>query len=168
MSISNICNTLYMIQALHCKRRCFSLWNRIILEQLETSTVYKLLLFKMPGWTRKLQNMKGKIVNRIKALFLAQHLCLLSCLISFRFLSNVFFLFFNLFQWVESKRKLKMIWVWWISHAFWKRSHKGQLNSERIYEVIVSPKMQTWNCKDFCPTKQTRIVVCMVVGQKSF
>ena len=32
---------------------------------------------------------------------------------------------------------------------------KDQLNSEWIYEVIVSPKMQT---KDFCPTKQTRIV----------
>ena len=35
---------------------------------------------------------------------------------------------------------------------------KGQLYSEWIYEVIVSPKMQTWNCKDFCPTKQTRFV----------
>ena len=36
--------------------------------------------------------------------------------------------------------------------------NKGQLNSEWIYEVIVSPKMQTKNYKDFCPTKQTRIV----------
>ena len=35
---------------------------------------------------------------------------------------------------------------------------KGHLNSEWIYEVIVSPKMQTQNYKDFCPTKQTRIV----------
>ena len=35
---------------------------------------------------------------------------------------------------------------------------KGQLNSEWIYEVIVSPKMQTKNYKDFCPTKQTSIV----------
>ena len=35
---------------------------------------------------------------------------------------------------------------------------KGHLNSELIHEVIVSPKMQTKNCKDFCPTKQTRIV----------
>ena len=34
----------------------------------------------------------------------------------------------------------------------------GQLNSDWIYEVIVSPKMQTKNYKDFCPTKQTRIV----------
>ena len=34
---------------------------------------------------------------------------------------------------------------------------KGQLNSELIYEVIVSPKMQTKNYKDFCLTKQTRI-----------
>ena len=28
---------------------------------------------------------------------------------------------------------------------------KGQLNSEWIYEVIVSPKMPTRNLKDFCP-----------------
>ena len=28
---------------------------------------------------------------------------------------------------------------------------KGQLNSERIYEVIVSPKMPTKNLRDFCP-----------------
>ena len=27
----------------------------------------------------------------------------------------------------------------------------GQLNSELIYEVIVSPKMPTKNFKDFCP-----------------
>ena len=35
---------------------------------------------------------------------------------------------------------------------------KGQLNLELIYEVIISPKMQTWNYKNICPTKQTRIV----------
>ena len=35
---------------------------------------------------------------------------------------------------------------------------KGQSNSERIYEVIVSPKIQTKNYKYFCPTIQTRIV----------
>ena len=35
---------------------------------------------------------------------------------------------------------------------------KGQLNSEWIYEVIISPKMQTKSYKDFCPTKQTRII----------
>ena len=28
---------------------------------------------------------------------------------------------------------------------------KGQLNSEWIYEVIISPKMPTKNYKDFCP-----------------
>ena len=28
---------------------------------------------------------------------------------------------------------------------------KGQLNSEQIYEVIVSPKMPTKNFSDFCP-----------------
>ena len=41
--------------------------------------------------------------------------------------------------------------------------HKGQLNSEWIYEVIVSPKMPTKNYKDFCPTKQTRIVALFLV-----
>ena len=35
---------------------------------------------------------------------------------------------------------------------------KGQLSSEWIHEVIASPKMQTENYKNFCPTKQTRIV----------
>ena len=29
---------------------------------------------------------------------------------------------------------------------------KGQLDSEWIYEVIVSPKMPTKNYQDFCPT----------------
>ena len=31
------------------------------------------------------------------------------------------------------------------------RLSKGQLNSEWIYEVIISPKMQTNNCQDFWP-----------------
>ena len=35
---------------------------------------------------------------------------------------------------------------------------KGQIKSEWIYEVIVTPKMQTKNYKDFCPSKQTRII----------
>ena len=39
-----------------------------------------------------------------------------------------------------------------------KLTPKGQLNSEWIYQVIFSPKMQTKNNKDFSPTKQTRIV----------
>ena len=39
---------------------------------------------------------------------------------------------------------------------------KGQLNSEWIYEVIVSPKMQTKNYKDFCPTKKARIVALFI------
>ena len=50
-----------------------------------------------------------------------------------------------------------------LSGDSWKTSknkvnNKGQLNSKWIYEVIVSPKMPTKNFKDFCPTKQTRIV----------
>ena len=32
-----------------------------------------------------------------------------------------------------------------------KGPFKGQFNSERIYEVIVSPKMPIKNLKDFCP-----------------
>ena len=35
---------------------------------------------------------------------------------------------------------------------------KGQLNSELFHEIIISPKMQTKNYRDFCPTIQTRIV----------
>ena len=32
-----------------------------------------------------------------------------------------------------------------------KPTAKGQLNSESIHEVIISPKMPTQNLKDFCP-----------------
>ena len=42
-------------------------------------------------------------------------------------------------------------------------SSKSQLISESIYEVIISPKMQNKNYKDFCPTKQTRIVALFFV-----
>ena len=45
---------------------------------------------------------------------------------------------------------------------------KGQLNSEWIYEVVISPKIQTKNCKDFCPTIQTRIVALFLVSVGSF
>ena len=38
---------------------------------------------------------------------------------------------------------------------------KGQLNSERIYEVIVCPKIPIKNYRDFCPGIYYR------VGQKS-
>ena len=31
------------------------------------------------------------------------------------------------------------------------KNSKAQLISEWIYEVIVSPKIQTKNCQDFCP-----------------
>jgi hypothetical protein len=63
--------------------------------------------------------------------------------------------------------------------------HKGQLNLDQIYEVIVSSKMPTKNFPDLCRSKQTRtgakktaythqkitkksatILVCLV-GQKS-
>ena len=53
--------------------------------------------------------------------------------------------------------------MWDLQGEIWKRKKKivswvsswpkGQLKSEWIYEVIVSPKMQTKNYKDFCPTK---------------
>ena len=42
-------------------------------------------------------------------------------------------------------------------------SPKGQLNSEWIYEVIISPKMKIKNYKDFCPTIQTSIVALFLV-----
>ena len=49
-----------------------------------------------------------------------------------------------------------------------RRLCKGQLNSEWIDEVIVSPQKPTKNYKDFCPTKQTRIAARVSVqGVKS-
>ena len=44
--------------------------------------------------------------------------------------------------------RLKIIGAVWIVMMVW---FKGQLNSELIYKVIVSPKMPTKNLKDFCP-----------------
>ena len=51
----------------------------------------------------------------------------------------------------------KKVQIFWESKTFWKTPNlfdvtKGQLNSEWIYEVIVSPKMPTKTFKDFCPT----------------
>ena len=37
------------------------------------------------------------------------------------------------------------------NYKFTFKYAKGQLNSEWIYEIIVSPKMPTKNFKDFCP-----------------
>ena len=57
-------------------------------------------------------------------------------------------------RWVEPVRSMleKKLLIWPLFFL------KGQLNSEWIYEVIVLPTMPTKNCKDFCPTKQARIV----------
>ena len=49
----------------------------------------------------------------------------------------------NIFEWIKCARHMKK-----------KCLFKGHLNSEWIYEVIVSPKMQTKNHKDFCPTNK--------------
>ena len=42
-------------------------------------------------------------------------------------------------------------------------SSKGQLNSEWIYDVIISHKMQTKNYKNVCPIVQTKIVALFLV-----
>ena len=47
--------------------------------------------------------------------------------------------------------------------VYWAETAKGQLNSEWIHEVIVSPKKSTKNYKDFCPNIQTRIVALFLV-----
>ena len=52
--------------------------------------------------------------------------------------------------WINSRVELKVIVVFNLV--------EGQLSSEWIYEFIVFPKIQTKNYKDFCPTKQTRII----------
>ena len=53
-----------------------------------------------------------------------------------------------------------------IQHQLW--TAKGQLNSKWIYEVIVCPKVQTKNYKDFWLTIQTRIVALFLVSVDSF
>ena len=51
-------------------------------------------------------------------------------------------------QWVEifSKGAFLFSYTWGFSTFF-----QGQLNSEWIHEIIVSPKKPTKNCQDFCP-----------------
>ena len=77
---------------------------------------------------------------------------------------NVFV--WHLSFWTQLQKK-NTFWIWiMILIKYLSTSSevvKGQLNPEWIYEVIVSPKMQTKNYKDFCHTKQTRIVALFLV-----
>ena len=45
------------------------------------------------------------------------------------------------------------VWKLWnfLSSVFFSFVTKGQTISEWVYEVIVSPKIRTKNCQDFCP-----------------
>ena len=56
----------------------------------------------------------------------------------------------------------------WISfQQLWLlKSAKGQLNSEWIYEVIVSPKIPSNYYRDFCPTRllEGREEICGIIG----
>ena len=65
--------------------------------------------------------------------------------------------------WVEKNLMYKICKLEFTNGLFPQTLAKGQLNSEWIYEVIVSPKMQTKNFMDFCPTIQTRIVAFFLV-----
>ena len=58
------------------------------------------------------------------------------------------------------KRRILLFWIriCWFQGKQKSNFYKGQLNSEWIHEVIVSPKMPTKNFPDFCPER---------VGQKS-
>ena len=66
----------------------------------------------------------------------------------------------------KANKKLHMVLpcIFDLSQFFSSKSFaKGQLNSEWIYEVIVSPKIPTKFFPDFCPTKQTRVVALFLV-----
>ena len=49
-----------------------------------------------------------------------------------------------------------LTFYYWLHVEFVLTFIKGQLISEWIYEVIVSPKIRTKNCQDFCPSTQGR------------
>ena len=69
-----------------------------------------------------------------------------------------------MFKWQLDSTRNKNYWEFFVEKTInkslaprWK-IHNGQLNSEWIYEVLISPKKQTKNYKDFFPTMQTRII----------
>ena len=56
---------------------------------------------------------------------------------------------------VEFEVLIRKLWHgsnFFLQEGFHWNLFKGQLNSEWIYEVILSPKTPTKNLKDFCPT----------------
>ena len=76
-------------------------------------------------------------------------------------LQNIFSLCNQVFSWRGLNCNIfhNQMWMSWIFQKYWL--FKGQLNSElsRLNnDVIVCPKMPTKNFKDFCPTKQIRII----------
>ena len=77
--------------------------------------------------------------------------------------SLVYILYFlAFFAWYETERySLKVLMP-----IKFGRHGKGQLNSEWIYEVIVSPKMPTKNLKDFCPGSllESRAEILQIFG----
>lgn len=62
----------------------------------------------------------------------------------------------HIFQEGHTNLRKKMFWILFATYELLKVSYpifsaKGQLISERIYKVIVSPKIWTKICQDFCP-----------------
>ena len=54
--------------------------------------------------------------------------------------------------WIFAKVSSDFFFNIFIGKSIWVSAHfKGQLISEWIYEVIVSPKVWTKHCKNFCP-----------------
>ena len=95
----------------------------------------------------------ARICPKISNYLLSQCLANIDPFWCFPFLS--FFRIMKFLIWIPGKIEQK---IRFIDQLYTVQCAKGQLNSEWIYEVIVSPKMQTKNYKNFCPTKQTRII----------
>ena len=74
------------------------------------------------------------------------HLSIILCPLKTQGQKNTYSL---LSVWKMADKQEVLVEKW---EKFENESDKGQLNSEWIYEVIVSPKMPIKNFKDFCPT----------------
>ena len=65
---------------------------------------------------------------------------------------------FLLYPLITFNAEILVIFGWHSHFILILKTDKGQLNSEWIYEVIVSPKMLTKKFPYCCTTKQTRII----------
>ena len=105
-----------------------------------------ILAFRISDWTQSQKNLQ-MTSTEIKNCVLGSRFSQGLSLVVLGWIKNIFFIIKKLINFAKLQ-------IWNV---------KGQLNSEWIYEVASSNKMQTKNYKHFWPTIQTRIVALFLV-----